>query len=79
MNSGYVYMSRILFFFEIPDNVKIISITITKLICGKMASKYSKDITNAFFVIYFKGYKCRNFMKLEQKRLLSSTYFTGNI
>lgn len=48
MNSGYVYISRILFFFEIPDNVKIISITITKLICGKMASKYSMDIMNTF-------------------------------
>lgn len=78
MNSGYVYISRI-FFFEIPDNVKIKSITITKLICGKMASKYSMDIMNTFFVIYLKGYKCHNFTKLEQKRLLSSTYFTGNI
>ena len=68
-----------MFFFEIPDNVKIISVTVTKLIGGKMTLKHRMDVMNTFSVIYLKSRKCHNFTKLEQKRVLSSTYFTGSI
>ena len=81
MNSGFFlhFQNKTLFFFEIPDNVKIISVTVTKLIVGKMTPKHSMDVMNTFSVIYLKRHKCHNFTQLEQKRVLSSTYFTGSI
>ena len=60
--------NKTFFFFEIPDNVKIISVTITKLIGGKMTPNHSMDVMNTFSVIYSKGHKCHNFTKLEQKK-----------